>query len=126
MQAAHISHAVGVVEDVKQRAVDDRLVAGLGGEVHRVGDLEAGVDALLGPVCPGLLDCVRCEVDSEHVISQPGQQDRVFACAATNVEHLAVNPACLLQLDDRRLRFADDPWRGSGLVGVVEPGDRWC
>jgi len=47
----------------------------------------------------------------------PGEQDRVFAGATTDVEHLAVNPAGLLQLGDRRLRFADHPRRGAGSVG---------
>ena len=126
MQAAHIPHAVSVVEDVKQRAVDDRLVAGLIAEVHRVGHLEARVDALFRGVGAGLFDRVRREVDAEHVVPQPGEQDRVFARPTTDVEHLAVNPAGPLQLDDCGLWLADDPWRTSGLVGVVESGQGWC
>jgi hypothetical protein len=39
MQAVHIPHAVGAVEDMEQRAVDDRLVAGLVTKAHRVGHL---------------------------------------------------------------------------------------
>ena len=126
VQAAHIPHAVSAVEDVKQRAVDDRLVAGLIAEVHRVGHLEARVDALFRGVGAGLFDRVRCEVDAEHVVPQPGEQDRVFARPTTDVEHLAVNPAGPLQLDDCGLWLADDPWRTSSLVGIVESGRGWC
>ncbi len=57
MQAAHIPRAVGGVEDVEQRAVDDRLVAGLA-EIHRVGHLEPRVDALGRRVGLGLFDRV--------------------------------------------------------------------
>ena len=111
---------------MKQRAVDDRLVAGLIAEVHRVGHLEARVDALFRGVGTGLFDRVRREVDAEHVVPQPGEQDRVFARPTTDVEHLAVNPAGPLQLDDCGLWLADDPWRISSLVGIVESGQGWC
>jgi len=63
------------------------------------------------PVCcvgPGLFSTA-CGAKSTPSTSYPnrGEQDRVFAGATTDVEHLAVNPAGLLQLGDRRLRFAD-------------------
>jgi ketosteroid isomerase-like protein len=38
MQAGDVFRPVAVVEDVEQRAVDDRVVAGLAAQVHRVGD----------------------------------------------------------------------------------------
>ncbi len=68
-------------------------------EIHRVGDLEARVDALRRGVLPGLVDRVRREVDAEH---------------------WAANHPGLLEFDDRRLRFADNPRRSAALVGVVE------
>ena len=88
--------------------------------------LEERVDALFRGVGTGLFDRVRCEVDAEHVVPQPGEQDRVFARPTTDIEHLAVNPAGPLQLDDCGLWLADDPWRTSSLVGIVESGQGWC
>ena len=83
-------------------------------EGHRVGDAEARVDALGRGVVAGLCDRVRREIDAEHVVAQAGQQDRVFPGSAAGVEHLAADQAAAFQLDDRRLRLADDPRRGAG------------
>ena len=45
--------------------------SGLVAEVHRVGDLETGVDPLLGRVRAGLLDGGRRGVDAENVVAKP-------------------------------------------------------
>ncbi len=126
MQACDVSGPVGIVEDVEQRAVEDGVVTRAVAQLHGVGDRESRVDASPGRVVGGLRDGVGREIDPEDVIAEPGQQHRVFAGAATHVEHLAAKSATALQVHDGRLRFADHPRRGAGLVGFIEQGEGRC
>ncbi|CDP84194.1 hypothetical protein BN975_01407 [Mycolicibacterium farcinogenes] len=124
VQAGHVARPVGVVEDVEQRTVDDGVVprALRLTEAGRVGDGEVRIDASSRGVLAGLGDGTFGEVDTEYVVTEPGQQHGVFAGTTADVEHLAAQAAGAFQLDDGRLRLADDPRRGAGLVGFVEQG----
>jgi hypothetical protein len=126
VQARDVAGPVGVVEDVEQRAVDDGVVDLSPAQIHRVGDLEAGVDALDGGVVAGLRDGGRRGVDPEHVVAKAGEQDRVLPGAAAHVEHLAADPARSFEFDDRGLRRTDHPRRRPGLVDIFESGEGWC
>jgi hypothetical protein len=126
VQAGDVFRAIGVVEDVEQRTVEDGVVTRLGGKVHRVGDLEPRPRALGIGIAPGLLDRLRREIDAEHVVAEPGEQDRVLAGSAADVEHPSTDQAGPLQFDDRRLRFADHPRRGGGFVELIETRDGGC
>ena len=68
VQSRDVPGAGGVVEDVEQPAVDDR-VEGLAErvEAERVEHLEAGVNAALGGLAAGDLDGARGDVDAEGV-----------------------------------------------------------
>jgi hypothetical protein len=111
---------------VEQRTVDDGVVARAVTEIHRVGDLEPGVHAVGLGIAAGLLDRPCREVNAEDVITQPGEQDRVFARSATDVEYLAADLPGAFQLDDRGLWFADHPGRGARTVKLVETGEVGC
>lgn len=125
-QAVHIAPPVDVVEYVEQRAVDDGVEPRSAVQAGRVGHLEAGVDAAGGSIGPGQLDRSRGEVDAQYVVAQAGEQDGVFTGPAAGVEHRAADGPAPLEVDDRRLRFADHPGCGATGVHVVEQGFRRC
>jgi hypothetical protein len=70
------------------------------------------------------------EVDAQHVVTGSGEEQRAIAGAAPDVDSALPERACLLELDDGRLRTSDFPRRAAlvrdgeerahvGIVGAL-------
>ena len=91
MQGGDVPGAVGIVEDMKQAAVDDR-VEGLTERMkaERVKHPEAGIDAALGGLEASDIDGARGDVDAQGAGAAACGEDRVLAGTASGVEERAV------------------------------------
>jgi len=112
MDSGYVAVPRGVVEDVEQSAVDDRveyLIEGV--ELKRVEDPEASLDTALGCFAACRLNRHRRDVDAEGASAQAGSEDRVLASAATGVEKCPRERAQVGEPDERGLWSADVPRR---------------
>lgn len=126
MQAADVDGTVLVVENMEQGTVDDRVIDVVIGQMQRTGDREPRIDPGGVGIVAGQGDGIGSEIDAKDVIPGARQQNRLFACAAADVEYRAVDPALLLQRDDRGLRLVEHPRWISSLVGLAKKCQGGC
>jgi hypothetical protein len=113
MEDRDIPGEVGVVKDVEQPAVEDRVEAlAERVEAQHVEHLEDGLDSALSGLAPSDFNRARGDIDAEGDGTTAGGQDRVFTSPASRVEKSTGEYASVGEAEKCGLWATDVPrWR---------------
>src|SRR3990170_7276095 len=120
-QASNEGRAFLVRKHVEEAGVDHRVERRSElAQAERVVDEELCTEATFSSLSLRLRDCPCCAVDAPHLVPASGEQQSVFARAATDIKDATSDHPTVREAHELGLWSSDVPWRRALIGGVEE------